>query len=61
MAAKAEDIKYRYNNCQELLDDINNLFNDDSPLIKPYEQRNFHLKKDFDIGKSKSKIKYYEK
>jgi serine/threonine-protein kinase len=64
IASKPDDIKYRYKNIQELINDLDSVETMKNvttlPLIKPLNKRVLQYKKIFDIEKQKHKRKYFE-
>lgn len=63
-ASKPEDLKYRYKNIQEIIDDISTWDKPerkDEPLIKPIDKRNFQQPNSFDVEKTKDNEKVWNK
>lgn len=64
VASKEQDKKFRYNNIDEIINDVQN-WNDENRveemLLKPLEKRIFQKVKLFDVASNKSKEKWYRK
>ena len=67
IASKPEDIKYRYNSIDEIINDakhvmsVLNKTDDDTPLLKPLNDRIYRTGKKFLISKYKNNIPVYKR
>jgi serine/threonine-protein kinase len=66
MASKPEDIKYRYENINQIITDLNRYLNQPEKtvadhLLKPRNKRLFQIKGGFNIQGQKLREKFYEK
>jgi serine/threonine-protein kinase len=66
LACKPEDAKFRYNNIQEIIDDINHIIANPTQassvkLLKPKNKRVLQMPMAFNVENQKLKEKFYEK
>lgn len=64
IACKDVDLKFQYNNVNEIIRDVDNVTSDPlkaktEPLLKPYKNRTFQSGVVFDLEKEKNKLKAY--
>ncbi len=64
MASKKEDIKYRYNDIQEIIDDVNKVNlskKEETTLLKPVSQRRYQQAHLFNQDAIRNKQKFYKR
>lgn len=64
MACKKEDLKYRYNDIQEIIDDVNKVNlskKDETPLLKPVNKRMYQQAHLFNQDVIRSNQKFYKR